>query len=288
MSKIALVTDSSCDLPIDLLQKWNIRLVPLRLIYADREYRDGVDITANEVYDRLVEEIPTTSMPAPEEIVNTFRKLEEEGYTHAVVLALSANLSGTYNAFRLATEEVQIPIHVIDSKGLSWVLGFQVLEAARMIREKVSFDELVTKLEETKAKIKGYFIVDSLEYLRKGGRIGKVAASLGSILNLKPIISLDQEGNFYSHSIARGKNQAIKKLLNPVLKQIETTKVHISILQGRAEQEAEALRERLKGLENVSELYVSTISPALVVHTGPGLLGLVVRPLEEDNGYAHS
>jgi DegV family protein with EDD domain len=288
MSKIALVTDSSCDLPIDLLQKWNIRLVPLRLIYADREYRDGVDITPNEVYDRLVEEIPTTSMPTPEEIVNTFRKLEEEGYTHAVVLALSANLSGTYNAFRLAAEEVQIPIHVIDSKGLSWVLGFQVLEAARMIREKVSFEELVTKLEETKAKIKGYFIVDSLEYLRKGGRIGKVAASLGSILNLKPIISLDPEGNFYSHSIARGKNQAIKKLLNPVLKQIETTKVHISILQGRAEQEAEALRERLKGFDNVSELYVSTISPALVVHTGPGLLGLVVHPLEEDNGYAHS
>lgn len=111
---------------------------------------------------------------------------------------------------------------------------------------------------------------------------GKVAASLGSILSLKPIISLDQEGKYYPHSLARGKKQAVKKLMDPVLKQLESTKARIAILQGRAEKEAEALKEKFKDLENVCELYISSISPALVVHTGPGLLGLVVQPVEEE------
>ncbi|MDR6226815.1 DegV family protein [Desmospora profundinema] len=280
MSKIALVTDSSCDLPVDLLKKWDIHVVPLRIIYKEGEYRDGIDLTPAEVYDRLEEEVPTTSMPSPEDIADTFHRLKKEGYTHCVVLALSANLSGTYNAFRLVAQEVEMKMDVIDSKGLSWVLGFQVLEAARLIREKVDYEEIVVKLEELKEKVKGYFIVDSLEYLREGGRIGKVAASLGSMLNLKPIISLDKEGKFYPHTLARGKNQAMKKLIDPVLKQIQSTKANISILQGRAEEEAAALKERFKEMENVCELYISNISPALVVHTGPGLLGLVVHPVD--------
>nr|WP_308423175.1 DegV family protein [Marinithermofilum abyssi] len=141
---------------------------------------------------------------------------------------------------------------------------------------------MLTKIESTKERIKGYFIVDSLEYLKQGGRIGKVAAVLGSVLNLKPVISIDKDGKYFPYSMARGKKQAIKKLLEPIMEQIEHTKAQITVLQGRAEKEAEALKERLKEMENVCELYFSSISPALVVHTGPGLLGLVINPVDEE------
>lgn len=283
MTKIALATDSSCDLPVDLLKRWNIRVAPLRIIYREGGYRDGLDLTPADVYDRLEEEIPTTSMPSPEDIQHIFETLREEGYTHCIVLSISSGLSGSYNNFRLIAEEFEgMKIDVIDSKGLSWVLGFLVLEAARLIRQKVDYTDILHRLEETKEKIKGYFIVDTLEYLREGGRIGKVAASLGSVLNLKPIISLDKEGKYIPFHLARGKKQSMKRLIQPVLKQLESTKAQVAILQGRAEKEAEWLKERFNGLENIRELYVSAISPALVVHTGPGLLGLVIHPIDPD------
>lgn len=279
MKKIAIITDSSCDLPVDIIKKFDIEVIPLRIIYKEGEYRDGVDITPDEVYDRLENEVPKTSMPSPADIIHTFQKLQDEGYTHCLVITLSSGLSGTYNTFKMVAQDFKMDIEVIDSKGLSWVLGFLVMEAARLIQEKIDFREIIETIEHAKAKIKGFFIVDTLEYLKEGGRIGKVAATLGSMLNLKPIIAIDEEGKYYPFSIARGKKQALKKMMEPVLEQIKSTKSSIAILQGRAEKEAEALLERFKELENVCELYISSISPALVVHTGPGLLGLVVKPV---------
>lgn len=282
MFKIAIITDSSCDLPSDLIERFNIKVVPLRINYQDQEYRDGLDITPDEVYNRLEEEIPKTSMPSPEDMIQTFQQLQDEGYTHCLVITLSSGLSGTYNAFRLIAEDFDMKIDVIDSKGLSWVLGFLVLEAAKMIQDKIDYQDIVQKIEQAKERVKGFFILDTLDYLKEGGRIGKVTATLGSLLNLKPIISIDQEGKYIPVNVGRGKKQAIKKMVEPVLKQIESTKASIAVLHGRAEKEAEAILERFQGLENVVELYLSNISPALVVHTGPGLVGLVVKPIDDN------
>ena len=233
MSKIALVTDSSCDLPVDLLEHWKIRVVPLRIIYREREYRDGVEITPQEVYARLGEEIPKTSMPSPEDIQQTFKELQQEGYTHCIVVTLSSGLSATYNNFCLMAEDFKgMKIDVIDSKGLSWVLGFLVLESAKLIKDKLDYFEILNRIEGAKNRIKGYFVVDTLEYLKEGGRIGKVAASLGSMLNLSRSSPSDVEGKYYPHNLARGKKQSIKKLMDPIVKQIESTKSRIAILQG--------------------------------------------------------
>ncbi|MFC4075854.1 DegV family protein [Salinithrix halophila] len=283
MTKIALVTDSSCDLPTELLRRFDIEVVPLRIVYDHHEYRDGIDIQPAEVYDRLEKEIPNTSMPSPEDIQHTFQKLKDNGYTHCIVVALSSGLSGTFNTFRLMAEDFEgMKIDVIDSKGLSWVLGFLVLESAKLIRQKMDYEEILEKIEQAKEHIRGFFVIDTLEYLKAGGRIGKVAATLGTMLNLKPVISIDQEGKFTPFTLARGKKQALKKMLETVLKQLESTKANIAILQGRAEKEAEALREKLKEIENVCELTISSISPALVVHTGPGLVGLVIDPVTKE------
>ncbi|SFS82582.1 DegV family protein [Marininema halotolerans] len=284
MTKIALMTDTSCDLPVHLLRKFDIEAVPLRVIYKDKEYRDGVDIQPSEVYDRLETEVPTTSMPSPQDIHDTFTRLKEKGYTHCIVIPVSSSMSGTYNSCRLMAEDFEgMKIDVIDSRGLSWLLGFMVLEAARLIKEKVDYSEILKRVEEARERVRGYFVIDTLEYLKAGGRIGKVTATLGTMLNLKPIITVDDEGGFTPFTVGRGKKNAIKKMVDHVSKQLQNTKANIAILQGRAEKEAEALKEKLKDMENVCDLTISAISPALVVHAGPGLVGLVVEPIVRPN-----
>ncbi|MCS1351657.1 DegV family protein [Mechercharimyces sp. CAU 1602] len=282
MSKIAIVTDSSCDLPPKLLTQWGITVVPLRIHYKNHEYRDGVEISAEEVAHRLEEEIPKTSMPTPEDIYKTYEHLHNQGYTHCLTLTVAAAVSGTYNTFRLAAQEFEhMKIEVIDSKGVSFLLGFLVLEAARLVQNSTPLTDILTSLEKTKERIRGYFVLDTLEYLRAGGRIGKVASSLGSMLNIKPIITFDSEGKLHPHTVARGKKQAVNKLLAPIRKQIESTRARIAILHTRAETEAQALKEKLVSYPNVSEIYIQTVSPALMVHAGPGLLGIAIQTLEE-------
>lgn len=280
--KIALVTDSTCDLPRELVNKFNIHVVPLRIIYTNEEYRDGIDISTDEIMDHLDQEVPKTSMPSLEDINKLYRSLQDQDYTHCIVLTLSSSLSGTHNAFRLCAQEISnMKIDVIDSKGVSWILGFQVMEAARLIRKKTDYQEIVAILDEIKTKIKAYFILDTLDYVQAGGRIGKVAKSLGSMLNLKPIITFDKDGKLHPHTLARGKKQALKKLSSPIYQQIASTRTRIAILHSKAEKEAEALKERLKDLENIAELYIGSIGPTLSVHAGPGLLGMVVYPLDQ-------
>lgn len=281
MSRIALITDSSCDLSSDVLIQNNISVIPLRIIYGDKEYRDGLDITPQEVYDKFETEIPKTSMPAPGDFLEKIDTLKKDGYTHCLVVTISSGLSGTYNMCKMIEKEItDMKVEIIDSKALSMVLGFVVLEAAKLIRTNIPFDEIVEKVNCLKAKAKGFFIVDTLEYLRKGGRIGRVSAALGTVLNLKPIISIDDEGKYYSYSKVRGKKAAIEKLIEPLLKQLEQTKTNVAVLQGMAYDEAVVLMDRVKSFKNIGTVSMHQINPSLVVHTGPGLLGLAFFPAE--------
>lgn len=283
MPKIALITDSSCDLSREKIKEHNIEVLPLRVIYQNSEYRDGVDISTAEICSRFDEEIPTTSMPAPSDFLERFQKLKENGYTHCIVITMSSGLSGTYAMVKQMSKEIsEMVIDIIDSKCLSLPLGFLVLEAARLIESKSdSYQEILSSLNSFQEKVKGFFIVDSLEYLKKGGRIGSVAAKIGSILNIKPIISIDREGKYYPYAIARGSKQSVEKLLEPLLKQIEQTKVKVGVLHGMAIDRANALAERIKSIEKIGEVQISEVSPALLVHTGPGLLGLSFYPIDE-------
>lgn len=281
MSKIALITDSSCDLSSDVLIQNNISVIPLRIIYGDNEYRDGLDITPQEVYDKFETEIPKTSMPAPGDFLEKIETLKKDGYTHCLVITISSGLSGTYNMCKMIEKEItDMKVEIIDSKALSMVLGFIVLEAAKLIKNNIPFDEIVEKVNRLKTKAKGFFIVDTLEYLRKGGRIGRVSAALGTVLNLKPIISIDDEGKYYSYSKVRGKKAAIEKLIEPLLKQLEQTKTNVAVLQGMAYDEAVVLMDRVKSFKNIGTVSMHQINPSLVVHTGPGLLGLAFYPIE--------
>jgi DegV family protein with EDD domain len=281
MNKIALVTDSSCDLSQDVIIDNEINVVPLRITYSNCEHRDGIDITPQEVYERLSEEVPKTSMPSIGDFLEKFNELKNNGYTHCIVITISSGLSGTYNAVKVLSRDISdMTIEVIDSKTLSMGLGFIVLEAAKMIKKNMSFNEIIDRINFLKAKVKAFFIIDTLEYLKKGGRIGKVAATLGTVLNIKPIISIDEEGKYYSYSKVRGKRQAIEKMLEALLHQVENTRAHVAILQGMAHEEAHAFAEKIKSLRNIGTICIRQITPSLAVHTGTGLLGIVFYPAE--------
>lgn len=281
MVKIALVTDSSCDLDPKIVKDNNIEVIPLRIIYGDKEYRDGVDITSDKVYRRLHEEIPKTSMPSPGDVLDKFKELKENGYTHILAITLSSGLSGTYEMFKLISKEIDdIVIDVIDSKTLSMVLGFIVMQAAKLIKENISYKEIVDKINIIKTKAKGYYVLDTLEYLRKGGRIGLVSSTIGTLLNIKPVITTNAEGKYVTLDKVRGKCQAATRMVDHLLHQLETTKLDVAVLQGFAEQEANMLFEKIKNLKNINTIRISSISPALGVHTGTGLLGIAYCPVE--------
>ncbi|SHF45828.1 MULTISPECIES: DegV family protein [Caloramator] len=280
MEKIALITDSSCDLPKEILIKNNIEVIPLNVIYANREYKDGIDITPEEVAKNLDVEIPKTSMPSPSDVLNKIESLKKEGYTHCIIITISSGLSGTYNMFKMITSEIQdMVVEVFDSKILSLGLGFIVLQAAKLIQQKLSFNEIIDKLYSVREQVKGYFIVDTLEYLKKGGRIGRVTAAIGSLLNIKPIISVDENGKYFTFNKARGKNQALDRMLDELKAVIDNGKYLVGIPHGCVKEEALKYAEKIKSLGNIEDIIISQISPALLVHSGPGLIGLVFMPV---------
>lgn len=273
--KIALLTDSACDIPQELIKKLNIKMLPLKIIYPGKEYSDRVDISPQDVYDKMPDEIPTTSMPCLGEIKSTIEKIKSEGFTHLLAVHISSGLSGTFQAVQMAANDIDnMIVKVIDTKTLSIAQGWMVLDAAKNIGRGLSFDKVVDQLYKLKPKVQVYYVLETLEYLRRGGRIGKVAGMLGEFLHLKPIISVDEEGKYYTYCKARGRKKSIERLIQIVEDNIKDKPAYLAVMHGGARKEAEEILARLSHLTNVKEIIASDISPALGVHTGPGLLGV--------------
>lgn len=277
MDRIALVTDSTSDLNNEQIEKYNINVLPLRIIYKDREYIDRVDITPDEVYDNLKVEVPSTSLPSSDDINKLFLKLKEEGYTHIIAVTISSGLSGTNNIVKLSSQNYpEMKIEVFDSLALSLGAGAIVLECGEMISKGKNFDEIVMELPKIRERIRLYYVLDTLKYLVKGGRIGKVAGTIGEFLNMKPIISVNKDGVYYTHTKVRGRNQSITKLIDIVKETLSKGRAKVWVLHGGAREEGKMLYKSISELPNISELGFSDISPVAGVHTGPGLLGITI------------
>ncbi len=277
MSKIAIVTDSSCDLPLELVEKYDIKIVPLRVIYEKEEYRDGVDIQPQEVLDRLEEEIPKTSLPDSGEILDLFDRLSEKGYTDAICIALSSKLSGTYNLMRLLAEEYDqsiMKIQVIDAKTLSVILGLIVLEAAKKVKQGEDTEAIIDTIYKTREKIFGCYVIKTLKYLKKGGRIGRVEGTVGELLDIKPIIGVDDDGIYYTINKTRGRKKSVQKMKELFEEKFKGKTINMAVINAGAWDEAEELLSYAKSIADVRESFISHLSPALGVHTGKGMLGL--------------
>jgi len=277
MEKIALVADSTCDLNKEQIEKNNVKILPLKIVYKDREYTDRVDITPQEVYDNMKIEVPTTSLPSMEEIDSMFSYLKEEGYTHVIAVTISSGLSGTHNSIRLVSKKhPEMTYEIFDSKALSLGAGAIVMECGRMIKEDKDFQHIVKQLPIIRDKIKIFYVLDTLKYLIKGGRIGKVSGSIGQLLNLKPVISIDNEGVYYTYTKVRGRKKSINKLYEIMKETLEGKGGKAWVLHGGAKEEAMELYEKVKTLPNVIMEGLSDISPVAGVHTGPGLIGITI------------
>lgn len=280
IEKIALVTDSSSDLEKEIIEKYNIQTIPLKIIYSDREYDDGVDISPEEVYERFDQEIPKTSMPSQTDIMKVFDRLREEGYKKILSIHLSCNLSGTVDVVKMISKQYEdLEIEVIDSKSVSIGVGMLVHEAARLISQSIPMAEIKDALNKAKDKINVFYCIPVLDYLRKGGRIGLVAATLGTIMDLKPIISVNKDGRYYTCAKVRGRKKSLEKLVEIANDLMKDKKVNVSVYHGAAKEEALKIKEYLATLPNVQEIFFGQISPAMVVHTGPGLVGLAIHEL---------
>lgn len=278
MMKIAIVTDSTSDLLDEVVKEYDIKILSLKVVYSDvEEYRDRVEITPEDIYKRFDKDIPTTSLPSPEDTMNLFTELEKEGYTHVIVTTISTGLSGTLNMIRNVAEDFKnMVFEIIDSKALTMGLGFPVLEGAKELKKSNDFDKTVQKIKDTINNTKVYFVVNTLEYLKKGGRIGKVEGTIGELLNIKPIISINENGIYYTLKKVRGRKKSIQDIYNLVKEKASDKIVNIAVAHGNAYEEAYDLLEKIKELKNVKDTVFTQISPVMVVHTGPGLIGVVI------------
>lgn len=278
MMKIAIVTDSTSDLLDEVVKEYDIKILSLKVVYSDvEEYRDRVEITPEDIYKRFDKDIPTTSLPSPEDTMNLFTELEKEGYTHVIVTTISTGLSGTLNMIRNVAEDFKnMVFEIIDSKALTMGLGFPVLEGAKELKKLNDFDKTVQKIKDTINNTKVYFVVNTLEYLKKGGRIGKVEGTIGELLNIKPIISINENGIYYTLKKVRGRKKSIQDIYNLVKEKASDKIVNIAVAHGNAYEEAYDLLEKIKELKNVKDTVFTQISPVMVVHTGPGLIGVVI------------
>lgn len=284
MEKIAIVTDSSCDLNEDVISEYGINVLPLLVAYTNKTYRDRTEIKPQEVYDSLETEIPKTSMPSINDAKTLFERLKSEKYTHVLAISISSGLSGTYGMLNMVCKEYEddMEIKLVDSRSLSMGLGFAVYEAAKAVRAGKSFEEISALTEKVKDSVNLFYIIKTLKYLRAGGRIGKVEATLGEMLNLKPIISIDEDGGYYSYTKTLGWNKAKRRLLEIFRDKAGGKKVNVAVMNGGDSAEAEDLYNRIKEMGvDINEIFSGQISPALVVHTGPGLLGFAFCEAQE-------
>ncbi len=279
--KIAIMTDSTSDIPQHIVEQYNIQIVPLRILFGDQEYKDRLEISADEVYAGLSTEVPTTSLPAPGDVLAIFERLKEEGFTHVVAIHISSGLSGTAQMIENLARGVQgLIIRVIDSKNISMGLGYTVIEAARKLAKDADFEAVCDHVQTMLKKMKVFFVLETLEYLQRGGRIGRVAGTLGQILRIKPIITVNAEGVYETYARVRGRRQSLDRLFATVKQYLAGPMHNLAVCHGAAKEEAQDLIKRIKELGNLGELLTSHVSPVIGVHTGPGTLGLVLYETE--------
>lgn len=279
MEKIAIITDSCADVTAVDKEKYDIFVLPMVVQNGDKEYRDGITITAEEVYEQQKTAVLKTASPTGRDVQETFQKVKEKGYTHAIVILLASGLSGTYNSISLlAKDEENLTIEVMDSKNGSIGYGGVVTILARYRDQGMSFEALVNKARFLIENSFPYFSIDTLEHLEKGGRIGKATAFVGGLLKIKPILSFDKlQGEIFVPAKVRGAKGVPEMLLSLVKNQLDShpgQKYYLVAAHGGAPEEFKKLKaELLKRYPEALDCLETKIGAALSTYLGSGLLG---------------
>ncbi|WP_086832499.1 DegV family protein [Streptomyces sp. NRRL B-24572] len=276
---VAIVTDSTAYLPRQTRERHAITTVPLTVVIGDRALEEGTEISAKALAEALQKRRPvTTSRPSPEVFAEAYREAAAAGAKGVVSLHLSAEVSGTYDAAVLAAKDAPVPVRVVDTRMMGMALGFCALAAAEVAEAGGSLDEAVAAAEKRAAGTSAYFYVDTLDYLRRGGRIGAAQALLGSALAVKPLLELDG-GRIELREKVRTASKAIARLEEIAVERAGSGSVDIAVHHLSAPERAAALADRLRErVPGIEELQVSEVGAVIGAHTGPGLLAVVVSP----------
>lgn len=284
MAKIKIVTDSTADIPLEVREKYGIQMVPLKVHFGEETYLDSITIYSEEFYNKLsqAESLPTTSQPSPVEFLDTYKKLIEEDPDVCIVsIHIASVLSGTYQSAVLAKSllETQANITIIDSKSASYGIGMLVVAAAQAINDGNSLETCIEDVYTLRNQTQLYFLVDTLEFLQKGGRIGKAASVLGSLLNVKPILSIDKSGEVISVDKVRGQKKALARIIELLKKDFTAEqKINLTVAHSNALSYGEEVSAMLKEHFQIKEVSFTTIGPVVGTHTGPGAIAVFVSP----------
>jgi len=273
---IRIVTDSAADLPPELSQQRNITVVPCYVISDDVTYRDGVDILPDQFYEQLVSNprLPTTAQPSAADFQSVYRDLLAQGH-QIVSIHLSRKLSGTLNSAEQARAslgaEAGESIEIVDSQLASVPLGLLVMAAAQLAPDGASHQQVAEQVRGDLPLTHCFFLLDTLEYLQRGGRIGKAHAFLGSVLGVKPILTI-QDGEAHPMERPRNRDRALRRLVE--LTEQQAPLRHLAVIYSTEPERAEDLRARLSGLAPQNDIIISRFGPTLGTYVGPGALGV--------------
>ncbi len=276
--QIAIITDSTCDIPIDLLQEHDIQVVPHTIIWGDEQLLDRVDIQPDEFYDRIEKDniVPTTAQATEQQFLESYREAINKGYREIVVVTLSNRLSGAIQSAQNASKLVEIPIHVFDSLSVTMSLGWQVLAAARVRDMGGSVQDILRKVLRVRERVSLYVGMNTVEFIRRGGRIGDAVRLLGMMLNIKPVVRVNaKRGLVEEVGLARTYQKAIDMMYSKFFETLDKSKkLHIAVQHGNAYDEAEKLVQRIKDEFHPVEILTSITGPVLGINTGPRALAL--------------
>ena len=273
--KIRVVTDSTCDLPLEVAEMYGLVVVPVFINMNGKSYLDGVEISRAEFYEMLPssDPLPTTSAPGIGTFVEIYKKLAEEGATYIISIHISGSLSNIPNIARLAAEAVEeVQVIVVDSGQLTLGLGLVALEAAQMAAGELSLDEVLEKIEDLKKRTHSYALLDTLDYLKKGGRISALQHNLATLLSIKPLL-LFYQGDMVMEKV-RTHKKAVERMLAHAASLGKLEK--IALVHASSIERLEAVRDRARELFADLEVpFSGEVTPAIGSHVGPGSVGLV-------------
>ena len=279
MSKVTVVTDSTAYIPNDILEDLNIQVIPLHVVWGDKVYEDNVNLKSDDFYPMLkaAKNLPTTSQPSPKEFMNLYQPLLEKG--HKIISThISSGISGTINSAMQAKEMLKTEdIAVFDSTTSGMALGFVTMAVARAAKQGADFKTCQEITQKSIDNVDVYFMVNTLEYLHKGGRIGGASALLGSALDLKPILCF-KDGEITSYEKVRTKKKAIRRIIEISKEKIgDKRPIHFGIMQVEAEADADLVKQALEksySAEDIQDMRIVGLSPVIGTHTGPGVIAI--------------
>ena len=278
MQKVAIVTDTIACLPPEMVRQYQLRILPINLYFGDKVYKDGVDMTPTEAYELFLKDPEhfATSAPSPTVCLEAYREASKRT-TNILCVTVSSKLSMLYDSARLAKEQAkeELPgttIEILDSGTATAAEGFVALAAARAAEEGKNLTEVVKAAEEMRDKVNVVVLLDTIRYVYRSGRIPKVAARAGSVLNIKPIFTISGVVRFMG--VVRSKERGVERLLKTMRDKVGLSPVHVAVMHAYALEEAKRLKERIASEFNCSELWLSEFSPVMGYACGTGTLAV--------------